>query len=99
VSRLKICRTCKVEKSMRQFYRHPTYADGHMSDCKACKRAYAAEMHWLKRETVLARKRIWSAKPEQRAKRAAYQRSERGKQVKREVYRIGRTLRQMEARA
>jgi hypothetical protein len=87
---VKICRTCKAEKPLRQFYRHLTYADGRMSDCKDCKRAYQREMHWLKRETILARKRVWAASPEQRAKRAAYQRSERGKQVKRETYRFAR---------
>lgn len=87
---MKICRTCKVAKTLRQFYRHPSYADGRMSDCKACKKAYSREMHWLKRETRLAQKRIWSARPEQRAKRAAYQRSERGKRGKRETYRFAR---------
>lgn len=87
---MKTCRTCKVAKKLGQFYRHPTYADGHMSDCKTCKKAYSREMHVLKRDTILARKRVWSALPEQRAKRAAYQRSERGKQVKRETYRFAR---------
>lgn len=90
VLRLKTCRTCKAIKPLRQFYRHPTYADGHMSDCKECKKAYAREMHWLKRDAILARKRSWNATPVQRAKRAAYQRSERGKQVKRETYRFAR---------
>lgn len=90
VFRLKTCRTCKTEKPLRQFYRHPTYADGHMSDCKECKKAYSRDMHWLKRDAILARKRKWSASAEQRAKRAAYQRSERGKQVKRETYRFSR---------
>lgn len=61
-----------------------------MSDCKDCKRAYSREMHVLKRDAILARKRIWSASPVQRAKRAEYQRSERGKQVKRETYRFAR---------
>lgn len=87
---MKTCRTCKVAKALRQFYRHPSYADGHMSECKACKRAYSLEMYMLKRETALARKKIWAARPEQRAKRAAYAKSERGKQVKRETYRFAR---------
>jgi hypothetical protein len=84
---VKVCRTCNVAKKLRQFYRNRTSREG---QCKACKKAYSREMHFLKRETVLARKRIWSASPEQRAKRAAYQRSERGKQVKRETYRFAR---------
>lgn len=84
---MKACRTCHVVKPARAFYRNRRYREG---SCKECRRAYMREMHWLKRETILARKRIWSASPEQRAKRAAYQRSERGKQVKREVYRFAR---------
>jgi ribosomal protein L40E len=90
--RFKVCRTCKAEKPLRQFYRHPTYADGYMSDCKACRKAYAREMHWLKRESILARqKRYYVANlSRERERRAAYQRSERGKQVKREVYRFAR---------
>lgn len=89
---MKTCRTCKAEKPMRAFYRHPSYADGHMADCKECKKAYSREMHWLKREAILARQKRyyrenWSV---ERAKRAAYQRSDRGKQVKREVYRFAR---------
>lgn len=84
---MKICRTCHVAKTLRQFYRNRAHHEG---QCKVCKRAYSREMHVLKREAIRARKRIWSASPEQRAKRAAYQRSERGKQVKRETYRFAR---------
>ena len=84
---MKTCRTCKVAKKLGQFYRNRNSREG---SCKACRKAYMREMHILKRETILARKRIWSASPEQRAKRAAYQRSERGKQVKRETYRFAR---------
>lgn len=40
----KICRTCKTEKSLQEFYNHPTYSDGLMIDCKECKRVYAREM-------------------------------------------------------
>jgi hypothetical protein len=81
---VKTCRTCKAEKPLRQFYRHPHYADGRMSDCKECKKAYAREMHWLKREVILARKRQYNATPERIAKRVAYARTPRGRQIKRE---------------
>lgn len=84
---MKICRTCHVAKTLRSFYRNRRSREG---SCKECRKAYMREMHVLKRETILARKRIWSASPAQRAKRAAYQRSERGKQVKRETYRFAR---------
>lgn len=97
--RRKVCRTCKAEKPLRQFYRHPTYADGHMSDCKECKRAYQREMHWLKREAILARQKRhyranWST---ERAKRRSYQQSPRGREVHREACRVYVRLRRMEA--
>lgn len=92
----KTCRTCKAVKPMRQFYRHASYADGHMSDCKACKCAYSHDMHWLKRDVILARKRVYSARPEQIAKRVAYARTPKGRELKRENYRFNRIA---EARA
>lgn len=97
--RRKICRTCKVEKPINQFYCHPTYADGRMNDCKECKRTYQRELHWLKRETVLARKRIYNATPAQRAARAAYARSERGKAIMAESKKAYRLLRKMDRQA
>lgn len=92
VMRWKVCRTCGVEKPLRQFYRHPNYADGHMSDCKDCKRAYQRELGALKRDAYRPRRKAYAARPEQRARRAAYQRSERGKEVRRFTYRVARAL-------
>ena len=84
----KTCKDCGVEKSRTQFYCHPTYADGRMNTCKVCKRKYAREWYEAKREIIRVRKRVWAARPEQRAKRAAYARSERGRQVHRTSCRI-----------
>lgn len=95
--RYKACRTCKAEKPLRQFYRHPTHADGRMSDCKDCKKAYSREWHWLKREAILARKRTYSAQPEQIAKRIAYAKTPKGRELKREWYLFRRGSRQLEA--
>jgi hypothetical protein len=79
--RRKACRDCGAVKLLRHFYRHPTYSDGHMNSCKVCKRAYAREMHELKRDQILARKRVYSATPAQRAARALYAASPRGREV------------------
>lgn len=84
----KVCRTCGVEKNLKAFYRHPTYADGHMNDCKLCKRAYQRDMHWAKRDQVLAYKREWSRRPENVAKRKAYAQTEKGRAIHRECCRI-----------
>lgn len=88
--RWKTCRTCRIEKPLRQFYLHPNYADGHMNDCKDCKRAYSREMHWLKRDQILAKKRerYYANWERERAKRRAYQQSPRGREVHRESCRV-----------
>lgn len=94
--RKKTCRTCGEEKSLRNFYRHPSYADGHMNDCKECKKAYSREQHWLKRESILARKRIYDRTPKARAARAAYARTPRGRALDNEARRMCRRIRRME---
>jgi hypothetical protein len=95
--RLKVCRTCGGAKPLNSFYRHPTYADGHMSDCKVCKRAYSREMHWLKRETRLAQKRVYAATPKAREARATYARTERGRRIMNEARRMWRKIQRMDA--
>ena len=37
---VKACRECGVEKELSEFYRHPRMADGHLTYCKVCRRAY-----------------------------------------------------------
>lgn len=101
-TRFKTCRTCKAVKPIGQFYRNPSYADGRMSDCKDCARAYQREMYWLKREQRLARKRAYyyANWQREREKRRAYQQSPRGREVHREANRFYYLLRRRaEARA
>jgi 5-methylcytosine-specific restriction endonuclease McrA len=35
----KVCKGCRAEKSLADFYRHAGMADGHLNKCKACDRA------------------------------------------------------------
>ena len=81
--RTKVCRTCGETKTVRGFYRHPTYADGYMSDCKVCKCKYQAEMHELKAEVFKAKKAARAKLPKYREQRKAYAQTERGRQVHR----------------
>lgn len=94
--RRKVCKQCKTEKGIRRFYRHPHYADGHENICKLCKRANVRENVELKWEYYQAKKRERSARPENIAKRKAYNTSERGRQVKRECYARAKRFRILE---
>jgi hypothetical protein len=35
----KVCKDCRVEKDLSEFYKHPRMADGHRNKCKICVRA------------------------------------------------------------
>lgn len=104
--RRKICKDCGALKTLRQFYRHPHYADGRMNTCKLCKRTQVEANRELKFEHYQATKREWSARPENVAKRQAYNVSPRGMEVHRASCRrymrfrrmIGRSATQREYR-
>jgi hypothetical protein len=97
----KVCRTCAVEKvACRNFYRSRRNRDGRMNDCKVCYDAYTRENRELKREQYRVTARRYDARPEQRARRAAYMRSERGRAVARAASsRYVRLKRLLEVRA
>lgn len=93
--RRKPCKECGVLKSMRHFYRHPHYADGRMNTCKPCKIAQVEANRELKFEHYRETKRLWSARPENVAKRKAYRRSARGTEVHRAAHQRYRRFRQI----
>lgn len=96
----KVCKQCGAEQSIRCFYRHPSYADGHENICRRCKIANVEDNRELKFEHYQAQKRAWSARPENVAKRRAYAKSSRGREVHRASNRrYMRILRLMERRA
>src|SRR5216684_3230394 len=37
---MKTCRVCGEAKPLAEFYAHPMMADGHLNECKVCKRSY-----------------------------------------------------------
>lgn len=36
MNQTKVCKTCKIEKSIDEFYVNMTLADNHLNDCKEC---------------------------------------------------------------
>lgn len=37
---MKVCRGCRAEKELSEFYKHPKMADGHLHYCKDCAKTY-----------------------------------------------------------
>lgn len=44
----KTCTECGKTKPLSEFYEHPMMSDGHLNQCKVCKRAYARRRHYQK---------------------------------------------------
>lgn len=97
--RYKPCKDCGDVLTLRHFYKHSDYADGHMNTCKRCKIAYTTENAELKAEYYREQKRRIAARDYAREQRLAYARSERGREVHRAANLRYRRFKQMEARA
>jgi hypothetical protein len=77
----KRCKDCGFPRTLGYFYKHPSYADGHMNTCKRCHVRNVAENRELKEEQYRAMKRRIAARQKYKEQRAAYARSERGREV------------------
>lgn len=99
VVRRKPCRDCRRVLTLRNFYRHPDYRDGRMNTCVDCKRQQARETYELKHQYYRAQQSRRSATPAYRAKRAAYAKTARGREVHRAACRRYRRFKALEARA
>lgn len=93
--RRKPCKACGDLKTLRNFYRHPHCADGHVNTCKPCWLAQVEANRELKFEQYRETKRRWSARPENVAKRKAYRSSARGAAVHHAAQRRYRFFRRM----
>jgi len=80
--RRKPCKCCGNVLSLRNFYRHLSYADGHINVCKRCKIRQVNENKELKEDYYRQQKREISARPEYVARRKAYAQSERWRQMR-----------------
>lgn len=62
---MKVCKTCKQEKSYSEFYPHKKSADGYAYNCKPCARKLSSDYKKANRDKVKAYKReYYHRKPE-----------------------------------
>ena len=47
---MKLCVTCKAEKSLSEFYKRKDSPDGYRNDCKDCRKAVSRQNHYAKHE-------------------------------------------------
>lgn len=81
---VQVCKQCSRELSLTKgFYKHPHYATGHMKVCKKCHKENVRANSELKFELHRERKRLWSARPENVAKRKAHRQMPRGREGRR----------------
>lgn len=97
---MQVCKQCGLEKRMGDFYRHSHYALGRMKTCKVCHCQNVRENYALKAEQYRAYNRARAMLPHHVARRAAYQRTPRGLEVKRRCQRLRmRWIRMMDRQA
>jgi ribosome-binding protein aMBF1 (putative translation factor) len=98
--RKQVCKQCSRELALAKgFYRHASYATGHMKTCKKCHRANVKANEELKFERIRERKRLWASRPENVAKRRAYRETPRGREVHRATCNRYNRFKRMEAQA
>jgi len=94
-----VCKQCGREMSLvKGFYKHPNYATGYMKTCKKCHRENVRVNQELKFELHRERKRLWSRRPENVAKRKAYRLTSRGREVHRATCRRYMRFKRLQAR-
>lgn len=64
---MKICKTCKIEKSDDNFYIDPRYKSGHAPECKSCKVEYRKQWNKIHKESNNLKSRMYDlAHPEEK---------------------------------
>ena len=51
---MKACKDCGVVQPLTEFYKHPKMADGHLNNCKACKKSYQGQYRGENLEEIRA---------------------------------------------
>lgn len=82
---MKVCRQCKVEKPLAEFYKHPRMMDGHLNKCISCVKSRVYKHRELNLETIREYDKKRATKPHRVQSRKDYQKTEAGKLAKKKA--------------
>ena len=79
---MKVCRECKVEKPLTEFYPHSQMLDGHLNKCKSCVKDRIKKHREANHERLLAYDKQRSDLPHRVQARREYAKTEAGRTAK-----------------
>jgi len=82
---VKVCRECRVEKPLSDFYKHAAMGDGHLNKCKPCVKSRVNKHREVNLETIREYDKRRSNKPHRVKARKDYQQTEAGKLAKKKA--------------
>jgi hypothetical protein len=80
---MKVCRECKTEKPLSDFYKHSRMADGHLNKCAECVKSRVAKHREANLEKIQAYDKLRSNQPHRIKARKEYAKTEQGKEAHR----------------
>lgn len=80
---MKVCRECKTEKPLSDFYKHSEMADGHLNKCVKCVKSRVAKHREANLEKILAYDKLRANLPHRVEARKEYKKTEQGKEAHR----------------
>jgi hypothetical protein len=82
---MKVCRECKTEKPLSDFYKHPRMADGHLNKCAECVKSRVTKHREANLQKIQAYDKLRSNQPHRVQARKDYLKTEAGKLSKKKA--------------
>ena len=82
---MKVCRECKTEKPLSDFYKHPRMADGHLNKCAECVKSRVTKHREANLEKIQAYDKMRSKQPHRLQAIKDYAKTEAGKLTKKKA--------------